>query len=180
MLTASGKAKGRRLQQRIVTGLRVIGHLFGLKDDDITSRPMSCDGSDVVLSPAAQNLFPFHIECKNRETLNVTTTFFDYQNKLMTEPFYNSKHVLLLVHSRNATEPLVTMQWKDFWSLLLKLKELEQDDKASEKEAAKELPRTPEETVQSVELKIPKGILYRSFLLPEGCTVIRVNSVAQS
>ena len=35
-----------------------------LEDDDILSRTMGRSGSDIILTPAAKKVIPFHIECK--------------------------------------------------------------------------------------------------------------------
>jgi hypothetical protein len=32
---------------------------------------MGASGADLLLSPAARKLFPFYIECKNQESLNI-------------------------------------------------------------------------------------------------------------
>jgi hypothetical protein len=97
MNTSSCKAKGRRLQQAVRDKLRekYVGRLtarrpeafeesgrlkdeyrnsvafvekFTLKDGDIESRQMAGAGTDIVLSPAAEGMIPFDIECKNTET----------------------------------------------------------------------------------------------------------------
>jgi len=85
--------------------------------DDIVSRPMATQGgegfSDIMLSPAARKVLPFNIECKNTESINITKTFQDYK-----EVYQNSTFMLLLIHSRNKTEPMVTMNWTDFLKLL--------------------------------------------------------------
>lgn len=42
-----------------------------LELDDIVSRPMGSSGDDLMLSPAAQRLFPFSVECKCIENLSI-------------------------------------------------------------------------------------------------------------
>lgn len=42
-----------------------------LELDDIVSRPMGSSGDDLMLSPAAQRLFPFSVECKCVENLSI-------------------------------------------------------------------------------------------------------------
>jgi hypothetical protein len=81
---------------------------------------MGQSGVDVILSPAAQTIFPFLIECKNKETLNVTTTFLDHA-KLCWER--NLDGYALLVHSRNHSEVLVTLKWDAFVDIYRKLLE---------------------------------------------------------
>jgi hypothetical protein len=66
--TQSAKAKGRRLQQVIVEAIR---RVFSLGEDDVSSRSMSAPGEDVLLSSMARKFFPYSIECKRVEKLNV-------------------------------------------------------------------------------------------------------------
>lgn len=112
MLTSSGKAKGRRLQQRIRDDLRKIGKDYGLVDGDLESRQMGGTGVDLVLSPAATKIFPFDVEAKNQESLNVTTTFWKHYRK-----YDGTKNLKMLVSCRNHIEPTVTIRWKDFVKL---------------------------------------------------------------
>jgi len=68
MKTSAAKAKGRRLQDKVVLKLR---NLFEgiLHKEDIKPQPMGQTGVDVILSPSAKNLVAFDIECKNQEKL---------------------------------------------------------------------------------------------------------------
>ncbi len=113
MKTSSAKAKGRRLQQRVRDDLRVLGEQFSLQDGDIESRGMGQSGVDIILSPAAQNLFNLDIEAKNVEKLNVPTVFLEHFEKYKDRP-----SLKLLVHARNRTGALVTLRWGDFLWLL--------------------------------------------------------------
>jgi hypothetical protein len=80
---------------------------------------MGASGVDLLLSPAAQRLFDFMIECKNRESLNVPVEFQAHYEK------YQDKDGLkMLVHKRNHTEILVTLRWTDFLALVAELLEL--------------------------------------------------------
>lgn len=118
MRTSSCKAKGRRLQDKVRDYLRLFGKQFGLVDDDIKSAIMGTTGVDIVLSPAAKAVLPLDIECKNREKLNVTTTFFKHYEKYAQKPTLK-----LLISSRNHQEPLVTLRWEDFIQLYEQAKE---------------------------------------------------------
>ena len=68
MKTQSAKAKGRKLQQwvrdQIIEQLEV-------HPEDIESRSMGAGGEDLIMARAAREKFPFSIECKNVEKLNV-------------------------------------------------------------------------------------------------------------
>ena len=68
MKTSSAKAKGRRFQQYIRDLVRTS---FNLEEDDVRSTSMGCGGEDVQLSPRARKFFPYSVECKNVEKLNV-------------------------------------------------------------------------------------------------------------
>ena len=70
MKTASRKAKGRRLQNKIRDLL--IEHFSDeLEVDDIRCAIMGESGEDLKLSPAARKLIPYSFECKNQEKLNI-------------------------------------------------------------------------------------------------------------
>lgn len=108
MKIQSGKAKGRRLQQFVCSALLDIGAKFGLEAGDIASCSMGANGLDVILSPLARRIFgPLAIECKNRETLNVTTIFEEHARKYPDS-------VPMVVHKRNFSERLVTLRLSDF------------------------------------------------------------------
>lgn len=115
MKTSSAKAKGRRLQQQVRDLLRTIGKPRGLVAEDIESRGMGQNGVDLILSPAAKKVFNLSIECKNVEKLNVITTFKEHHDK-----YVGDKSLKLLVHSRNNSATLVTMNLLDFLELLEK------------------------------------------------------------
>lgn len=107
MRTSSCKAKGRRLQQRVRDDLRAVAGTR-LDPTDIESTPMGCNGVDVILTKAARDLFgELAIECKNVEVLNAVGVFQAHVDKYLGK-------IPLMVHSRNHTEPRVTMLWADF------------------------------------------------------------------
>lgn len=69
MKTSSAKAKGRRLCQEVRDLL--YKYAADLKPGDIEVTPSSCYGEDLKLSPAAREVYPFVIEGKNQEKLNI-------------------------------------------------------------------------------------------------------------
>lgn len=77
---------------------------------------MGQNGEDIILTPAAKKVFNLIIEAKNVESLNVMTTFKNHYEK-----YKNKSGLVLLVHKRNRTEPLVTLRWEDFLDLLKKV-----------------------------------------------------------
>lgn len=68
MLTSSAKAKGRRCAQRVRDIL--IDHL-SLSEDSILVTSSGAHGPDLTLTGQARSAFPFAIECKNQERLNI-------------------------------------------------------------------------------------------------------------
>jgi hypothetical protein len=65
----SAKAKGRRLQQEVRDA--VLATFPSLEPDDVRSTSMGASGADLLLSPAARRVFPYFVECKNVESLNI-------------------------------------------------------------------------------------------------------------
>ncbi len=60
---AARKQKGRLMQQQLMRLL--LAKFPQLEPDDITSRSMGANGSDLLLSPAARKLIPYDFECKS-------------------------------------------------------------------------------------------------------------------
>lgn len=69
MRTSSAKQKGRRLQQKVCN--LFLGAAKFLHKDDIRSASMGAPGEDILFSPAAREVFPFSVECKNVEKLSI-------------------------------------------------------------------------------------------------------------
>ena len=68
MKTQSAKAKGRRFQQWVRDKLIEV---LSIHPEDIESRSMGAGGEDLIMARDARKKFPFSIECKNVEKLNV-------------------------------------------------------------------------------------------------------------
>ena len=71
MKTSSAKAKGRRACAELREVLLQVGARLGLKDDDIKVVPSGVTGEDLWLSPAARKVFPYAIEVKNQESIQI-------------------------------------------------------------------------------------------------------------
>lgn len=112
MKTRSGKNKGQRLQKFVVQALR---EKFGLDEGrdhfsgDIQAKLMGGAGIDIMLSPHAETLIPFDIECKNHEKWDIT--------KFWEQTTANCKRIPLLICKRNRYSPVVFIQVSDFVSL---------------------------------------------------------------
>ena len=68
MKPQSAKAKGRRLQQQFRA---LLIEELNIHPEDIESRSMGAGGEDLIMARAARAKFPYSIECKNVEKLNV-------------------------------------------------------------------------------------------------------------
>ena len=111
MKTQSAKAKGRRFQQWVRDKLIDI---LNIHPEDIESRSMGAGGEDLIMAKAARNLFPYSIECKNQEALNIWAAYKQAEENCKGyEP--------LAVIKRNHHKPLAVVDLEAF--ILLNRKE---------------------------------------------------------
>ena len=97
MKTQSAKAKGRKLQQWtrdcLIESLRI-------HPEDIESRSMGAGGEDLIMSRAARKAFPYSIECKNQESVNIWKSYEQAEEN-------SGDYEPIVVLKRNNTKPLV-------------------------------------------------------------------------
>lgn len=111
MKTSSAKAKGRKLQKLIVDLL--IAKL-GVSENDVKSIPGGVQGEDIWLSEQARMLFPFSIEAKNQERLNIWGAIEQAET--------NSKgNTALVVFSKNRSPVYVCLAFSEFMLLYSRL-----------------------------------------------------------
>ena len=97
MRTQSKKAKGRRLQQWVRD---LLIEKLEVHPEDIESRSMGAGGEDLIMSRSAREKFPYSIESKNQESLNIWKSYEQaQQNSGNYEP--------IVVIKRNNVKPLV-------------------------------------------------------------------------
>ena len=109
MRPSSAKAKGRKLQQWFANKLIEI---LGLDSEDLESRPMGSQGEDIIMGKQSRQQFPYSIECKNQEALNVWKSYDQAQTNCKGyEP--------LLVIKRNRSKVLVVLDAEHFVKLHL-------------------------------------------------------------
>ena len=97
MRTQSNKAKGRILQQWVRD---LLIEKLEVHPEDIESRSMGAGGEDLIMSRSAREKFPYSIECKNQESLNIWKSYEQaQQNSGNYEP--------IVVIKRNNVKPLV-------------------------------------------------------------------------
>ena len=109
MKTSSAKQKGRILQQWVRD--LILESFPSLEADDVRSTSMGAGGEDVQLSPAARKLFPYSLECKNVEKLNVWAAYEQAEAN-------SGEHEPLLVMKKNRKKPLVVIDAEAFVKLL--------------------------------------------------------------
>ncbi len=108
MKPASRKAKGRKLQNHVAKRIR---QKFNLSESDVKPVLMSGTGMDVQLSSSARDAFPFAVECKNNERLNIW--------QALEQAERNSDGLTPVVcFKRNRSEVYVCLKFEDFMELL--------------------------------------------------------------
>ena len=111
MRPQSAKAKGRRLQQQF---RELLIEELGIHPEDIESRSMGAGGEDLIMARAAREKFPYSIECKNVEKLNVWEAY--EQAKANCNDYEP-----LVVMKKNQKKPLVVIDADYFISLVKRL-----------------------------------------------------------
>ena len=101
MKPRSAKNKGKRLQNKVRDLL--LEKFTQLEEDDVRSTTMGDSGEDVLLSPAARKLFPFSVECKNQEKLNIWSSLQQAEDNA-------GEHIPLVVFKRNRSKTYVAFE----------------------------------------------------------------------
>ena len=107
MKTQSAKAKGRRLQQWFRD---LLIEKLDIHPEDIESRSMGAGGEDLIMDREDRQRFPYSIECKNQESINVWKS---YEQAQENSKDYEPVGVL----KRNNTKPLVLVDAEYFVKL---------------------------------------------------------------
>jgi len=108
MKVSSGKAKGRRLQQWMRS---LLIERLGIHEEDIESRAMGSSGEDLIMARAAREKFPYSIEAKNQERLNIWAAW-DQANANA------GKYEPILVIKKNKIKPLVVVDAEVFVNMI--------------------------------------------------------------
>ena len=110
MKPSSCKAKGRVLQDWIRIKLM---EEFDIHEDDIKTAVMGESGEDIKMARAAREKFPFSIEAKNVEKLNVWQAYEQAQEN-------SGKYEPIVIMKKNRKKPLVVMDAESFIKLMNK------------------------------------------------------------
>jgi hypothetical protein len=113
MKTQSAKAKGRRLQQWMRD---ILIERLDIHPEDIESRSMGAGGEDLIMARSARERFPFSIECKNQEKINVWESY--------KQASANAKgiHEPIVVIKKNGEKPLVVIDAVAFVGMVEEIK----------------------------------------------------------
>ena len=107
MKTQSAKAKGRKLHQWVRD--QIIEQL-DVHPEDIESRSMGAGGEDLIMARAARERFPFSVECKNVEKLNVWEAYEQAKSN-------SNDYEPIVIMKKNQKKPLVVVDADFFISL---------------------------------------------------------------
>lgn len=109
--TKSRKVKARALQNAVAEDLRA--NLPPLGSADISPAVMGSAGMDILLSTRAREMFPFAIECKAQEALNIWDALKQCQTNAEKE-----RLIPLLVFKRARSETYAVLRWEDLLGLI--------------------------------------------------------------
>ena len=110
MKARSAKNKGKRLQNK-VRDLILEKFNKQLEPDDVRSITMGDSGEDILLSPATRRLFPFSVECKNQEKLNIWSALEQAEDN-------SNNHIPLVVFKRNRSKTYAVLEFDSLLKLL--------------------------------------------------------------
>ena len=109
MKPRSAKNKGKRLQNKIRD--LILEKFDSLEQDDVRSITMGDSGEDILLSPAARRLFPFSVECKNQEKLNIWSALEQAEDN-------SGNHTPLVICKRNRSKTYAVLEFDRLLELL--------------------------------------------------------------
>ena len=109
MKPRSAKNKGKRLQNKIRD--LILEKFDILEPDDVRSITMGDSGEDILLSPAARRVFPFSVECKNQEKLNIWGALEQAEDN-------SGNHTPLVIFKRNRSKTYAVLEFDKLLELL--------------------------------------------------------------
>ena len=98
MKARSAKNKGKRLQNKV-------------RDLILEKFNKQLEPDDVRSSPAARRLFPFSVECKNQEKLNIWSALEQAEDN-------SNNHIPLVVFKRNRSKTYAVLEFDSLLKLL--------------------------------------------------------------
>lgn len=92
----------------------ILENFTSLEQDDVVSTLMGDSGTDIKLSPAARKVFPYSVEAKNQEKLNIWEALKQAESNCK-EGTYPA-----LFFKRNNTKTYVVIESEHFFELVKK------------------------------------------------------------
>jgi hypothetical protein len=112
---SSAKGKGRDLQKWVCERIADLFQIeYNQQDDNcvIHSREMGQPGIDIIIRGYLKDFFPFAIECKSSEQLNLLKTIQQAKKNSKNNDWW------IIVHkNKSMKNPAVIMSWDCFYSL---------------------------------------------------------------
>jgi len=111
---ASAKAKGRKLQKIVAQKIaEIFKKTCGYGDDDeIKIRIMGQKGVDIIFDNETEKKFPFSIECKNQERININQAIMQSEKNKK-----NNTNWLLVIKNKKLKNPVVLLEIDAFLNL---------------------------------------------------------------
>ncbi len=109
MKPRSAKNKGKRLQNKVRD--LILEKFNTLEEDDVRSITMGDSGEDILLSPAARRLFPYSVECKNQEKLNIWSALEQAEEN-------SGNYTPLVIFKRNRSKTYAVLEFEELLNLL--------------------------------------------------------------
>ena len=109
MKPRSAKNKGKRLQNKVRD--LILEKFDELEPDDVRSITMGDSGEDILLSPVARKVFPFSVECKNQEKLNIWSALEQAEDN-------SGNHIPLVIFKRNRSKTYAVLEFDRLLELL--------------------------------------------------------------
>jgi hypothetical protein len=106
------KAKARGVQNTVRDDVRA---MYFLSEHDVRGTPMGITGPDLQLSDEARKHFPFAVECKCQNALNIWQGLEQAASHAKLD---STNPTPLLVFKRDRSEIYVALKWSDFKKLI--------------------------------------------------------------
>jgi len=91
--------------------MKLLIEKLDIDPEDLESRSMGAGGEDLIMSKAARTKFPYSVECKNQERLNIWSAWEQAEsNKGIYEP--------IVVIKKNKQRPLVVLDAENFLDII--------------------------------------------------------------
>ena len=107
--TSSCKAKSRNLQNFVAGVLRIT--FPSLHETDFAPAIMGESGTDIKLSHAARQIFPWAVECKNQEHINIWKSWNQTEMNGLKEKL---KPLLIMPETATTSQSRSMPNWLDF------------------------------------------------------------------